>query len=245
MRLYFQVILVCAGLVFLVNCGGGGSSGGGDLTLADLQGTWFGNFETDFGDPSGDYTITFDSNGGITNILIDGVPNPSRRGTFVQVGSNLFNGNSGTDLVTLMVDESAHYLLYIWEGGEFGVLEKGALSNPAYTIDDLLGSWSGFAYDYSSSAAEFLKETPFTATVTPGAALSLNGTDEDLDPFAGFFDTFNLPYGMYQGTITGTGTLDLVGYLSPNRQFYGAYVGDLVSDTWPTDFEFLLYTKQP
>lgn len=212
-----------------LGCGGGGGGGssnpapinGGDITVDQLTGTWFGTLEDDVG---GMHLVEVTVSGSsITSIVVDGTPQ-NNTGTIAKESTQVFSYilSDGTE-GGFFIDPSATYLAFVNDWFEFGVLQKGATALPAYTANDLNGSWSGVTV-----LTDFITFTQYTSSANC-ASLTCNATASNgVSSTASFNGPFDASYGRWMGTYTNSASSNgqVNGFLSPDKQFAGTWACD-------------------
>jgi hypothetical protein len=227
-RLISIIGIPAAALFLFLNCGGGGSGDGSGV--GDLQGTWLGWIEDDGGNVE-EFSLDIDGSGKV----LDGQIGASPIGTgHINEGydENVFHVLYSGGLLghgIMIIDDQGSHAVYGDYGSlssnyYIGVLEKGADSSPAYTIDDIVASYSVVgAYEGSSGLWE---GDNITMTVGPAPALTITGTSPD-GPFSGSFDTYDSDYGLYTGSLTSMATtMDIQAFVSPDGTAAAAFVSD-------------------
>ena len=233
-------VVFLVGFLFagLVSCGGGG--GGGSW----LQGTWYGPGEDNLGDP-GVFELTFDADGNITRIAVDGVDS-GLQGTTLEAGPDFFDlALDNADTGGIIVDGSRRHMVYFDDGGVFAVLQKGATALPTYVGDDVIGTWSAFAYRYNSDPGIYEKEpyNSLTASASSSSAYNyiLYGGTTDRN---GVFLTFDSAFGRYSGAMEkGSRPVEVTSYMTVDGQCMGLYSESRIGDTWPDEFTYFLFEK--
>jgi hypothetical protein len=234
-------------LFLFLNCGGGGSEGGGGV--GDLQGTWSGWIADQAGSVAA-FTLEVDGSGNVLDAQI-GVSQIGtghiNEGWDESVFHVLYSDASMISHGILIVDDQYSHAIYGDYGSPdshyySGVLEKGMAGASAYTMDDIVASYPvGGAYEGSAGLWE---GDDLTMTVGPAPALAITGNSPN-GPFSGSFDTYEPDYGLYTGNLTSTGTTyDIRAFVSPDGTAVAAFVND--SDIVPDfleDFILLGFKK--
>jgi hypothetical protein len=238
-RFIFVLIAMTFVMVLLIACGGGSSGGIQDLSMADLEGSWFGP------NPTGDsINFVFDEFGQMADLLTNG-SSMGISGTVDQVDNNYFHleipsfASGG-----LFVDGLAKYSLLYLDTGPTLLLEKGATSFPTYADDDVVGSWSGFAYAYSDTLGEMVSNSPVTATITDNVLMFAVSGSSAGEPMLGVINVIDLSVGVYLMDFSLDGLIYTGGgYLSPDKNCLGfaSYSGS--ASIYPDDYHFILLTR--
>jgi hypothetical protein len=229
------VLALCfAGLVS--SCGGGD----GDDS-PELSGTWFGTMEDG---QLNLHTIAFAISGtSITAIVRDGVVT-GRTGAIIHQSGQawMFVLNDQTE-GAFFVDASATHATFADEEFSFGVLQKGAASLGTYAATDINGSWSG-----SSAETDF--QTAFQVASSAACDMA-DAVDCMVTSSAGtssvtFGGSFNTTFGRWTGSYTGpavgqSGTVHA--FISPDKQFVGAWACDNPNQDWPGDCAFSAWRR--
>ena len=231
----FSVFLVGLFVAGFIACGGGGSC---------LEGTWYGPGDDNPDDPNV-VEVTFDADGNITRIAVDDVDS-GLQGTTSEVGPDFFNvALDNADTGGIMVDSSRRHMVYFDDGGLFAVLQKGATALPTYAGGDVIGTWSAFAFRYSSDPGTYEKE-PYNSLMASASASSaynyiLYGGPIDRN---GVFETFDPAFGLYRGAMKGSPlVVGVTSYMTPDGQCMGLYSGYREGHSWPEDFTYFLLEK--
>lgn len=244
----------------LVGCGGsggggnvsdsGGDDGGGgtsnpppevpDVEIAGLAGDWFGTFDRSGGVAVSTLQLTV-ADSAISNVILDGT-NTNLTGSVTKDSENdrlfrftLQNGNGQTiSRGAWFVDPSGTYMLYLNDGFQTGVLQKGATTLPAYAKADVEQSWSG-----DTASTESTDPTAgfgaFTQSRASGACTAATATTSECNVTIGAGTTRAIsqltlddPRGRWLGSYTDTteggganGTTRV--YLSPDKLFAGSW----------------------
>ena len=237
-RLAFIIGVSVFASVLCLGCGGGGSDGG----VANLQGTWLGWIEDDEGIVE-EFSLQIDGAGNVTDVWIDGDSTGDtawiNEGWDENVFHILYNiGNPLGHGIMIVDDQYSHavYGNYGSASSDFfcGVLEKGAMSFPAYTSSDIIASFSvGGAYEGDSGVWE---GDDISMTVDP--ALTFTGSVSG-ESFYGSFDTYDPDYGRYAGTLTRDiippVTMDIAAFICPDGEAVAAFATDI--KTTPDELE--------
>lgn len=221
--------------------------GGGDhvpSAIYSLGGEWVGWFEDDAA-VSHDFVMILDRSGRVTHFYLDndlqdytGVVRQDTAEGF----EILFSTGGGAVMV---VDPLVRHCVYFDASGGFGVLQKYPPADWSYLFAEPVGDWSGFAYIYDSRAGGFSRYEPWDITIASGTLeLPFAGTDELGDSFGGGITEYDDYFGWYWGYIDVPVTTEIFGGLSPDKQFFGGYIGEHGVDAWPEEFWFLLLTRQ-
>jgi len=227
--------LAIAALIAACGGGGGGSS---------LQGIWYGSGENSLEDP-GAYEVTFDGDGNITRLAVDGVAS-GLQGTTSEVFPDFFdltlsdNSDGG-----ILVDASRIHMAYFDENGIFAVLQKGAATLPAYVGSDVIGDWSGFSYWYSTDPDSWGEKAPFNFLTAVAAASGYNylmyGGPSDIN---GVLETFDSTWGRYSGAMDLSLISGVTAFMTPDGRCFGFLSGFRgPGDGWPDSFIFFLFGK--
>lgn len=130
--IYLLLIFVAAGTWLTASCGGG--SGG-----SWIRGTWYGPGENGLEEP-GAYEITFDGDGNITRLAVDGIVSGLQGTSSAPYPDFLDLALSDNSTGGILVDGSLTHMAYFDENGIFAVLQKGATALPTYIGDDVIGA---------------------------------------------------------------------------------------------------------
>jgi hypothetical protein len=222
-------------LVFILSaCGGGGGGGstnpgGGNLTLSDLQGTWYGAFRDDT-DLVHTISVSANSSGTITSVVIDGV-NQGYGGTITPSGENTFGYQLNNFYATeggFLLDAAATHMAFIDEDYAYGVMQKGASSLPTYTLSDLDGSWSGYSVELDG----FLNVVDnYSSQVTVDISrLEYAGSNARYGDFNGYLPYINSIWGFalgdWQDANGGPNNGLLHVWLSADKSFAASWACD-------------------
>jgi len=241
-----------------------------DVNLPDLAGTWTGAGEW-FPPPidlerlgvSGTLVklqLTLDENGDITDATVDDG----------EVPVGLFTGVTGTvsnfepDLVEFSFSNNytgglignfanLKYVYFFTHDDTdmpfaHGVLEQGASTLPNAISSDLVGTWSGFGFDFNDAtgAAERFNLTNVNISMDEG--LSITGTDADGNSLSGYLNLQDGEHGYFDGGVMVGDMMTFnyikYGFLSPDKTTIGFMY-------WPESayyegvWSVVLLTKQP
>lgn len=229
MSLLFSISLAMS----LSTCGGGGG-GSSDSTdvgvsLADLEGTWFGVYEDGNTDELHIVSFTMDSSGNFTQFQVDG-SDTGETGSFTKVGNYIFDfvDSSNMEGTIIVADDNSH-ASFITDAFFFGVLEKGAAGLPIYVTSDMAGVWAGDGYAMDSSMNMF-KIDFATKTVNP--ILTFSVTLSSGGGATGLYHDQDLTYGVFYGTAGGIEIVET--FLSPDKSFCITFTN--FGGPWPQDY---------
>jgi hypothetical protein len=262
----------------LAGCGGGGGGGGGDepaptptpnpstnpppvpdVSLAQLQGSWFGTF-----DSSGTLMamqVDIDANGNITDLRLNGtstdLTGPITKAAAAE-GQRLFrfvlreaaNPTAAFNQGALLVDSTATHLFYVDEFFQTAVVQKAASAPSAtYAQADINGSWAGDSaktagvtaspggtgfgtFTQASSTASCQAAAPASSCTITVGSITRNAPALTLNGASG---------GRWTGTYTETP--DVPGsdkainvYVSPDKTYAGAFSCATLTDFTTCNF---------
>jgi hypothetical protein len=205
---------------------------GGDLSIAQLGGEWFGTLEavpTGGGDRVMQRLRVTMSGSNITIDDLEGVPS-NLSGTLTKQGTQTFlfsvNNPDGTrpSKGLLFVDSSANYLLFVNEFFDVGVVRKGAPVLPPFANDALNGTWAGVTLhmDLNTTTHEFNNISIDDSNATcsgltcPGKR---SGTVNRTATYSA--DSVTATFGRWIGNYTDTPTASgqTRAFLSPDQVF--------------------------
>jgi len=234
--------LTLSALVFSLFAGLAACGGGGGGTW--LQGTWYGPGENSLEEP-GAYEVTFDGDGKITRLAVDGVAS-GLQGTTSEASPDFLDLTlSDNRAGGILVDASRTHMAYFDANGIFAVLQKGAAALPAYVGDDVIGSWSGFSYWYSSNPDSWGEKAPFNSLTAVAAASGYNylmyGGPSEIN---GVLETFDSTWGRYSGAMDLSLSSGVTAFMTPDGRCFGFLSGFRdPGDGWPDSFIFFLFGK--
>lgn len=235
-RLTLFALTAC--LAAAVSCGGGGGGG------SSLRGTWYGPGENSLAEPHA-YELTFDGDGNIIRLAEDRVAS-GLQGTTVETYPDFLDLTLSDDSAGgILVDASGTHMVYFDENGIFAVLQKGAAALPAYVGDDVIGTWSGFSYWYSSDPDSWGEKAPFNSlTASPAAqnyTFLMYGGPEIVN---GILENFDSTWGRYTGATDLSMSAGVTAYMTPDGRRLGFFLGFRgPGDGWPDAFIFFLFGK--
>jgi len=204
-----------------------------------------------------DISVTVDSEGNVEDALICGSSISAVLGTFTGTVTRdeknillySFTGTAtGSTLYTggLVYDNTATYgVFFIHLNGEDfidGVVERDATSFGNYLATEMVGSWSGFGFEFNDS--DTTGEAPWrfepmnltaTGPISPFTlGFEVSWTDSDDYDFASDPTSPTSPYpialntmyfGRYAGSFAANGDgYEIFGFQSPDRKFFGGVV---------------------
>jgi hypothetical protein len=227
MSLLFLVLLAMS----LSTCGGGGGSSESTdvgVSLADLEGTWFGVYEDGNTDELHTVSLTMDSSGNFTQHQVDG-SDTGETGSFTKVGNYIFDFVDSDNMQgTIIVSQDASHACFFTDAFIIGILEKGAAGLPIYVKSDMAGVWSEYGY-YLDSSMGLSDFGPITATVQDNFlltwSLDIGGT--------GSYSIQDLSFGFYYGTNFGNEIVE--SFISPDKSYIATYVN--FGGPWPQDYQ--------
>ena len=217
-------------------------SGGGGLSVASLEGTWFGAGRDLFNSVYGTITVTLDGEGGLTGS--ETVTPSSFSGTYAlesgQVfGFDLTDGTEGG----FIANSAGTHAVFANEFGSFGVIEKDTTSfTSSYSQSEMVGSWSGIGV-----VTDFIDFTVVTSSATVSSDRSFSVSDSTGDTITG-----TIPYSYF---ATDIGVYDFVSssstegsgygeaFLSPDKSFAGTW-GCTGGCSFPDDLGFTAWDRQ-
>ena len=237
-------LLVCS---FYLSCGGGGDSDGS--SVANLQGTWFGVIEDDTGALQ-EFSQQVDGAGNVVEEKVGDVVTGITGFINEDWDENLFwvllnnpGGSSPLQGGIMIVDNGYRHATYADSGLLFGVIEKGAVSLPAYASSDIVGDYTGGAYEFAFDPEDnFWTWGGDPVSMTVNANLIFSGAAPG-ESFSGGFDPTlrSSTSGGYIGTVDSSRPmkLDIKALVSPDRTFVAAYAKE--AGTIPVSYdEFIL-----
>ncbi len=226
---------------FLSSCGGGGddSSMPAGLPLSALAGTWSGTLE-DLSEVMHELSVTVDGSGNITQILVDGTDGGTT-GTITKVGANVFGvAFSDASEGGFIADASGTHAGIVDDSFNFGVLQKGAGTLPAYVAADIAGTWSGYGVMLDANF-DVTQTFASSATIANDATRTFTGNDIG-GAFSGSFPSDPPILGRWQGTFIQGSTPGVVSaFLSVDKMFAATWACDGIN--FPADCSFSAWNR--
>ena len=215
------------------------------LTPASLAGSWFGTFEDNIGIMHS-LSVTINSSGAITQILVDAVNN-GITGTITKSpsGTSLFSFSFSSGQVGgFHVDSGVAHAAFLVDDFSIGVLQKGASSLPTYLANDIAGAWSGYSVTLNS---DFSVNQTFNSNATVDNNMSRTFVGSDIyGTFSGSFPTTSInttTYGRWIGTYYNASTSGPVRvFLSPDKIFAATWACN-TPISFPTGCSFSAWQK--
>lgn len=248
MKHFTRVITLVLLSYLLSACGGGGGGGGGagggpgGLSVASLQGSWYGTLEDDIGNL---YTIglTVDGAGNVTSMKIDGTATGDTA-VITKESAKVFGMtiSDGTN-AGFIVDAAGTHAGFVDDTFFFAVLQKNATSLPTFARADVIGSWSGYGVTVD---AGFNLDQEFASSATVDSSYNISGSDALTGSFTGSFGPYDTTYGRHQGSITNTNaTGNVSAFLSPDKNFAATWACfGLLPGSFPVNCSFSAWNKQ-
>ena len=217
--------------LFYFGCGGGGEEGS---SVGNLQGTWLGVID-DLSGTLQEFSLQVDSDGNVVEVKINDVVTGETGYINDDWDENLFhvlydfNPGSTSPLQggIMIVDNSYRHATYGDWGVFMGILEKGAPSLSSYASSDIVGSYTGGAFEFDFPSGNWEGEA---ISMTVNTNLTFSGNSSS----GAFSGGFNAPafipnYGHYAGTmdVPLLGTLDITALVSPDKTYVAAYAKDI------------------
>jgi len=215
------------------SCGGGGGGDEEGSSAGNLQGTWFGIIDNLQGTLQ-EFSVQIDSDGNVVDVRIGGVSSGNTGYINDDWDENLFHviyttGNTLQGGV-MIVDDGYRYATFADGNLYIGVLEKGAASLPSYAASDIVGSYSGGAYEFTQDSSGTYNWEGDAISLTVDNSLDFSGNS----PSGGFSGEFNMTlrdptYGGYTGTmdVPAIDTFDIMALVSPDKNFVAAYAKEI------------------
>ncbi len=234
MKRSFLIIGVSLFLSIMVfSCGSGGNGDEEGSSVGNLQGTWFGVIDNLQGTLE-DFSVQIDSDGNVVDVSIGGVSSGNTGYINDDWDENLFHVRytTGSTLQggVMIVDNGYRYATFVDGNLYIGVLEKGAVSLPLYAASDIVGSYSGGAYEFTEDSSGTYNWEGDAISMAVDNSLALSGNSPS-GVFSGGFNTTlrDATYGGYEGTmdVPTVDTFDIMALVSPDKNFVAAYVKDI------------------
>jgi len=219
MKSVIKYVLIIWTAIFLNGCGGGDSAPG--VSVASLQGTWYGALW------EGTYyleaSITFDNAGKITSFSWGGEPQDT--GTTKLDQGRVFAYAMTKDSGALLLDNTGQYLAFASDNiGDIGFFQKDGSGYPADFRDaDIIAKWSGYSVSLTfdaeidqlfTSSADVSGGSPGVNYGTFVASDSLGGDSTGV--FLNYHQTVGLWLG--EGNTVGEGAFELLVWLSADKK---------------------------
>ncbi|MCW8956617.1 MAG: hypothetical protein OQL09_07015 [Gammaproteobacteria bacterium] len=233
----FRHLVLISLLLFLTACINDSDNGGGS---SELAGDWYGTME-DSSLIMHTLSVSVNSDNSITSIYADGT-NIGLSGTIAvepsAIGAKLYNFVlSDATEGGFFADPSLTYIAYIDSDGNFGVLQKSAVSLPSYASSDIAGNWSGYSVELDSALN-------LTDEYTSSAAVNISGYFTSVDAYGtstGSFDVPDTSFGRYTGTyVNAYESGNVHAFLSADKQFAATWA---CWSSWPSNCSFSAWTK--
>jgi len=213
-----------------------------DINLPDLTGTWQGPghwFGSELTENFVDIVLTLESDGDISNATLNGLSfadvlntNTAVTGTVSHFEADLVEFNFSNNYTGGIIFDSSDlkYLYFFSHDVVDNPFADGTLQNGGTTFSgtppDLVGSWSGFGFEFDDIAGTAEKFTLTDFVVTMPEGLMVTGTDPDgnsftgtLTPHAGF-NTNGSFFG--EMNVTSVGYVGIYyAFMSPDKQVIG------------------------
>lgn len=241
MKYFTRVIVLVLLSYFISACGGGGHKTGdpgvGGLSVASLQGSWYGTMKDDSGYLH-TFQISVDGSGNVTSMVIDGDVTGDTA-VITKVSAKVFGMtiSDGTD-AGFIVDAGGTHAGFVDDTFFFGVLQKNATSLPFFPDTDVIGTWSGYGVTLDSN---FELDQEFSSSATVASNFDFSGSDLT-GLFTGSITGWHDNYGVYLGDFTNTnGSGNVVVFLSADKTFAASYA---CTGSFPTGCSFTAWNKQ-
>jgi len=233
---FILVLMTAVGLT--IQCGGGG--GGGGMSVAKLEGTWFGVVRDNV-ENAHTMEMTIDASGIISDIYLDAKLMIGLSGTVANDSGNIFGFVMSDGLEGgFMADDSATHMGYLDEDFLVGVLQKGASNVPSYAGTDFQGTWSGYSI-WLDADLEIVESGSTNMTID--ATYDAVGTVL-IGTFDGYIAGWSPPWGIAWGW-DDTETYYFEVLMSTDKQFVATWSCEDVVETWYVeDCEFGVWSKQ-
>lgn len=229
-----------------------------DVTLEQLEGTWFGTFDTKTSVQTFEFTV--DNAGNMSAINLEGVDTnltgTVTKATEIPRAFRFAINSSGGQIAQgmMLLDPSATYMVYLDEHQDFAVVQKGANALPAYALTDIDAAWAG---DAASSTADFTtftrRDTSGTcapsdpATVPPSSqcAVDLGNVSRTVSDI-----TMDNARGRFLGSFSDDPPPSSApnaawrAYLSPDKNFAAVWACTDFANGWPESCDFSSWRKQ-
>ncbi|MFA9459781.1 hypothetical protein [Thiohalorhabdus methylotrophus] len=240
---------VLLGAFLLAACSGGGS--GSSDSEHPLTGVWYGVAD-DITDAGSYKTIrlTFDSNGAITKIEIDGAVT-GNTAALNDESQRLYDyTDAAGDTLAVYADSGHEHIAIADSTAVVGVLEKGASALSTYSVQDAAGSYDGEGIALYGDFTLAGRADTRTAITGSSAPLAFSYEDGSGCKDSGTINAPDSSYGVFPGTFTnnsGPNCIsggDLRHYLTPDKAFaFTVGCTSLTDAAYPDDCALIAHSR--
>lgn len=217
------LLVVLSTLLSVVGVGCGtqgespGASGAGGSDLTPLEGVWFG-----LATLAGNVSLIVEDLENVDEVLIAGVPTGTM-GTFAKLEDEIFELVPAVGTRSLLLtDGTFDHGFFLLDNLVSAVEKDPPLRSPAFSENDVVGSWSGYGYAYNGATGQYEKDSPVEALVSltfPSSTRTFEVTLSGGATIEGTIVNFEEDWGFWVGA-TNTG-VDVVIAMSVDKEFVG------------------------